>query len=113
VPLDESDWELLREHPSIGANIVRLIPSVAHLAPAIRAEHEHWDGGGYPDGLLGEAIPLASRVVLACDSYHAMTSDRPYRRALPDSHACDEMRAGAGKQFDPAVVFALLSEVDA
>ena len=80
--LTAPEWEVMREHPVIGARIVSAIASLAHLAPAVRAEHERWDGLGYPDGLAGEEIPLASRICFICDAWHAMTSDRPYRRAL-------------------------------
>jgi HD-GYP domain-containing protein (c-di-GMP phosphodiesterase class II) len=97
----------MRRHPEIGERIVAAMPPLAHLAPMIRAEHERWDGGGYPDGLAGEEIPLASRIVFACDSYHAMTSDRPYRAAMPKSVAAAELRANAGTQFCPRAVGAI------
>ena len=83
--LTAPEWEVMREHPAIGAQIVSAIGSLSHLAPAVRAEHERWDGGGYPDGLAGEDVPLASRICFVCDAWHAMTSDRPYRRALSPS----------------------------
>ena len=79
----------------------------------MRHAHESWDGRGYPDGLAGEAIPLASRIVLACDAWHALVSDRPYRAALPDAEARDELERCAGTQFDPRVVAALLASLDA
>jgi HD-GYP domain-containing protein (c-di-GMP phosphodiesterase class II) len=78
----------------------------------VRHEHERWDGGGYPDGLAGEAIPLGSRIILACDALHAMTSDRPYRAALSLEDALAELRRHAGTQFDPRVIDALLSVLD-
>jgi HD-GYP domain-containing protein (c-di-GMP phosphodiesterase class II) len=81
---------------------------LGHVGHIVRSCHEHWDGGGYPDRLAGEAIPIAARVVACCDAYHAMTSDRPYRRALPVAQAKDELRRGRGTQFDPQVVDALL-----
>jgi HD-GYP domain-containing protein (c-di-GMP phosphodiesterase class II) len=99
----------MRRHPEIGARIVSSMPGLASLAPAIRAEHERWDGGGYPDGLRGDAIPLASRIVLVCDAYHAMTSDRPYRRSLPQADAMAELRLNAGTQFCPAATRAALA----
>jgi HD-GYP domain-containing protein (c-di-GMP phosphodiesterase class II) len=74
----------------------------------VRHEHEHWDGSGYPDGLKGRLIPIGSRIILACDAYHAMIADRPYRAAMTPAEASDELRAGAGTQFDPDVVEALL-----
>jgi len=112
-PLDELEWELMRQHSALGARIVASIGSLAHLAPAVRAEHERWDGGGYPDGLAGEAIPLAARIILATDAFHAMTSDRPYRRAMPLDAALAELEANAGTQFDPDVVAALVVVVRA
>jgi diguanylate cyclase (GGDEF)-like protein len=106
--LDADEWRLMRRHPEVGAQIVASIASLAHLAPAVRAEHERWDGGGYPDGIAAEDIPLASRIVLACDAYHAMTSDRPYRRALAPEQALAELTSNAGAQFDPRVAEALV-----
>jgi HD-GYP domain-containing protein (c-di-GMP phosphodiesterase class II) len=70
----------------------------------VRSCHERWDGAGYPDGLAGEAIPLESRIIFACDAFHAMTTDRPYRQALPVGEARRRLEAAAGTQFDPAVV---------
>jgi HD-GYP domain-containing protein (c-di-GMP phosphodiesterase class II) len=75
----------------------------------VRHAHEHWDGGGYPEGLVGEQIPLGARIVLAVDAYHAMTSDRPYRRAMSHQEACRELEDHSGTQFDPEVVEALLA----
>ena len=106
--LTDSEWELMREHPGIGARIVAAIEPLAHLAPAVRAEHERFDGLGYPDGLRGEEVPIAARITLACDAYHAMVSDRPYRAALGHERACRELAENAGGQFDPAVIAALL-----
>lgn len=107
--LDDLEWQVMREHPAIGARLIAEIDSLSHIAPAIRAEHERWDGNGYPDGLAGEAIPLASRVCLACDAFHAMTSDRPYRKARTIDEAVQELRDNAGTQLDPVVVDALLA----
>jgi HD-GYP domain-containing protein (c-di-GMP phosphodiesterase class II) len=73
----------------------------------VRGHHERWDGGGYPDGLAGEQIPLAARIICVCDAYSAMTTDRPYRKAMPVDDALTELRACAGTQFDPAVVEAV------
>ena len=106
--LTEVEWDLMREHPAIGERIVAAVDVLAPLAPAVRAEHERYDGTGYPDGLAGEEIPIAGRITLACDAYHAMISERPYRAAMSESHACEELRRGAGSQFDPSVVRALL-----
>ena len=107
-PLDEHEWELMREHPAIGERILRAIPGMGSVARVVRHEHERWDGGGYPDGLAGEAIPLEARIILACDAYHAMTSDRPYRKAMPHHEAVTELTTHAGTQFDPKVVETLV-----
>jgi response regulator RpfG family c-di-GMP phosphodiesterase len=107
--LTAEEWSEMRRHPEVGARIVASMPGLTHLAPAIRAEHERWDGGGYPDGLAGEAIPLASRIVLACDAYHAITSDRPYRAAMTHEHALGELVRHAGAQFCPRTVAAAVA----
>jgi hypothetical protein len=106
-PLDDGEWAVMREHPVIGERILRTVPGLERVAAAIRHEHERWDGNGYPDGIAGEAIPLESRIVLVCDAFHAMTSDRPYRAQMPQDDALAELRRHAGTQFDPAVVDAL------
>jgi HD-GYP domain-containing protein (c-di-GMP phosphodiesterase class II) len=107
--LTDSEWEQMRRHPEIGERIIASMPPLAHLAPMYRAGHERWDGGGYPDGLAGEQIPLNSRIVLVCDAYHAMTSDRPYRKALSQQDARAEISKHAGTQFCPASATALLA----
>ena len=99
----------MRQHPVMGAQILSATEALAHLAPAVLGEHERWDGNGYPNGLAGEQIPLASRIVFVCDAYDAMTSDRPYRDAMTPAAATDELRRSAGTQFDPTAVAALLS----
>jgi diguanylate cyclase (GGDEF)-like protein len=106
--LDETELALLRQQPVIGERILHGIAGFADVATAIRHEHERWDGLGYPDGLAGDQIPLASRVVFACDAWHAMTSDRPYRPAMTHDEAVCELRDSAGSQFDPQVAQALL-----
>jgi len=110
--LTAPEWDVMREHPAIGAQIVSAIGSLSHLAPAVRAEHERWDGRGYPDGLAGEDVPLASRICFVCDAWHAMTSDRPYRRALTPEQARAELERHAGTQFCPTTVGALLRVLD-
>jgi diguanylate cyclase (GGDEF)-like protein len=107
-PLDDEEWVLMKEHPVIGERILRAIPGLGGVARIVRHEHERWDGGGYPDGISGDTIPIGSRIILACDAYHAMTSDRPYRKAMSHGDALRELRQGAGSQFDPQVVEALL-----
>lgn len=110
-PLDEGEREVMRRHPELGERVVSSVPGLAHLAPVVRADHERWDGKGYPDGLSGEEIPLASRIVLACDAYHAMTSDRPYREAMGQEAAMEELERNAGTQFCPRTVAALLEVI--
>ncbi len=110
--LTPQERTVMEQHPVIGERILRGIPYLEEVARAVRHEHERWDGEGYPDGLAGEAIPLASRVVFACDAWHAMTSDRPYRKALGDEAARAELAANAGTQFDPRAVRAVLDVVD-
>jgi diguanylate cyclase (GGDEF)-like protein len=106
--LDDAEWDVMAEHPVIGEKILRRLPQLAPLAPIVRHEHEHWDGSGYPDGLAGAQIPIGSRIILACDAYGAMITERPYRPALTQAAAVDELRARAGTQFDPQVIEALL-----
>jgi HD-GYP domain-containing protein (c-di-GMP phosphodiesterase class II) len=98
----------MSEHPIAGERVLLRIPDLAAIAPIVRHEHEHWDGSGYPDRLRGRRIPIGSRIILACDSWHAMRTDRPYRPALEAAAAIEELRSGAGRQFDPDVVEALL-----
>jgi len=103
-PLDDDELEVIRLHPELGERILRPIAQLAAVRPIVRHCHERWDGAGYPDGKAGEEIPVESRIILVCDAFHAMTSDRPYRGRLPVAEACARLRAGAGSQFDPAVV---------
>ena len=100
---------MVREHTIRGAEILAEIAGLAHLAPVVRASHEHWDGSGYPDHLRGLRIPLGARVVGAVDAFDAMTNDRPYRRALGYPEARRRIAACAGSDFDPVVVRAVLS----
>ena len=107
-PLTAEEWAVMAEHPVAGERILLRIPELAAIAPIVRHEHEHWDGSGYPDGLKGRAIPLGSRVILACDAYEAMITPRPYRAALSRAEAVAQLEAGAGVVYDPEVVEALL-----
>ena len=106
--LNTEELQLMREHPAIGERILRAVTGMGSVARIVRHEHESFDGSGYPDGLAGAAIPIGSRIILACDAYHAMTSDRPYRDAMPHEDAVDQLLDNAGKQFDPEVVECLL-----
>jgi HD-GYP domain-containing protein (c-di-GMP phosphodiesterase class II) len=112
-PLDEAEREIMQRHTIVGEQILAPVDFLAGVRPIVRHEHERWDGGGYPDGLRGEQIPLGARIVLVCDAYHAMTSDRPYRTAMSDTDARVELLAGAGTQFDPRVVEAFIAVLEA
>jgi HD-GYP domain-containing protein (c-di-GMP phosphodiesterase class II) len=112
-PLNDEEWATMRGHAAIGGELVARIDAFAHLAPAVRASHERWDGGGYPDELAGDAIPLAARIISACDTYDAIVTDRPYRAARTPLEACEELRRVAGTQLDEIVVAALIAELDA
>ena len=110
-PLDDEEWATMRSHPAIGAEAIASVSELAHLAPAVRACHERWDGSGYPDGLAGYDIPIASRITFVCDAYDAMTSDRPYRAARSRLVALAELLGGAGQQFCPHCANALVDEL--
>jgi len=112
-PLDDEETAVMREHPVIGERIVASVPFLARIRPIVRAEHERWDGGGYPDRLSGERIPIEARIIHACDAFQAMASDRPYRQARPREWIMEEIRAQAGRQFDPRVARALLEVIEA
>jgi diguanylate cyclase (GGDEF)-like protein len=107
-PLTDQEWVLMRTHTIVGERIVASSPALSEVGPLVRSSHERWDGAGYPDQLAGDGIPLGARVIAVCDSFHAMTSDRSYRQAMSEEVALAELRAGAGSQFDPAVVDAFL-----
>ncbi len=102
--LSDPEWSVMREHPTIGAQIVAPIQFLGDAVEVIRHHHERFDGTGYPSRMRGEEIPIAARVFAVADSYDAMTSDRPYRDAMPKERALEEISAGAGSQFDPDVV---------
>jgi HD-GYP domain-containing protein (c-di-GMP phosphodiesterase class II) len=109
--LDEGQRERLRRHTIEGEEMLAGIAGLEHLAAAVRATHEAWDGSGYPDGLQGGEIPLTARIVSVIDSYDAMTSQRAYRRPLTRPEALSRLRSAAGVQIDPRVVGALLGIV--
>lgn len=102
-PLTAAQWRVMRTHPLIGYQMLAGIPFLANAAEIVRSHHEMWDGAGYPEGLSREEIPLPARVFSVVDAYDAMTTNRPYRAALPVEHAADEIRRMAGTQFDPEV----------
>ncbi|TMD15091.1 MAG: diguanylate cyclase [Chloroflexi bacterium] len=111
-PLDAEEMAIMREHPVIGERILASVPFLKPIRPIVRAEHERWDGQGYPDRLAGADIPIEARIIHACDALQAMSSDRPYRRALPRARRLEELRTQAGRQFDPEVVGALLDVLE-
>ncbi len=110
-PLTDAEWVAMRRHTVVGGDLVARIEAFAHLAPAVRASHERWDGDGYPDGIAGEDIPLPARIIAACDTYDAIVTDRPYRRARTAADARAELCRVAGIQLDARVVEALLEEL--
>ena len=109
--LDEREWEFIHQHTVVGERILRASPALREAATIVRSSHERWDGTGYPDGLAGEEIPLAARIVTACDAFEAMTTMRPYREARTVDAAVAELERCAGTQFDPAVVDVLVAVV--
>jgi diguanylate cyclase (GGDEF)-like protein len=112
-PLTAAERAVVEEHPVLGERILAPIEQLEVVRRIVRSAHEHFDGTGYPDRLAGEDIPIESRIILVCDAYHAMTTDRPYRRSIGVDAAKARLREGAGTQFDPSVVSALLLVLDA
>lgn len=110
-PLTDAELEEVRQHTVVGARMVERVARFGRVHLLVRWSHERWDGAGYPDGLAGVAIPLGARVICVCDAYDAMVSNRPYRAAIRMGDALAELRAGAGSQFDPTVVDALVLEL--
>ncbi len=106
APLDDEEWRFMRRHTLIGEGMLSAAPALTSVAKVVRSSHERFDGAGYPDGLAGAAIPLASRIVFVCDAFHAMTSARPYGPVMAVDEALTELGRCAGSQFDPEVVAA-------
>ncbi len=106
-PLNEREWEFMERHTVLGERILAAAPALRGVADIVRASHERYDGGGYPDGLAGESIPLGARIIFVCDSFNSMTSERPYSEKRTAAEALCEIRRCAGSQFDPQVVVAL------
>ncbi len=104
--LTQDEWRFVRQHTLIGQRILAGAPGMREIGAIVRATHERWDGSGYGDGLSRASIPLAARIIAVCDAYAAMTSDRPYRRAISRAAALAELRRCAGSQFDPEIVAA-------
>jgi HD-GYP domain-containing protein (c-di-GMP phosphodiesterase class II) len=110
--LGPEEWDLIRQHTLLGERILSAAAALRPVARIVRSSHERWDGGGYPDGLAGDAIPLAARIVSVCDAYDAMVSDRCYRSALSPARARQELIREAGHQADPDVVAVVLEVID-
>jgi len=111
--LSEEDWEAIKAHPRLGANIVGNIPNLVPCRSSILYHHERWDGGGYPEGLKGEEIPIEARILAIADSFAAMTSARPYRPALCSEKVMKELRRCGGSQFDPELVGVFIGIIEA
>ena len=112
-PLDEREIEFVRQHTLVGERILAAAPALEDVAKIVRSSHESYDGSGYPDGLAGDQIPLAARIIAVCDAYHAMTDDRPYQPAKSPREAMEELRRCKGTRFDPEVVEAICAEIEA
>jgi diguanylate cyclase (GGDEF)-like protein len=111
--LNEEDWRAVKTHPRLGANIISNIPNLVPCVSIVLNHHERWDGGGYPEGLKGEEIPIEARILAIADSFEAMTSARPYRPALSHEEVVEELRQGAGTQFDPKLVEVFIGIIEA
>jgi hypothetical protein len=111
-PLDDEEWAVIRMHPERSAEMLDPDPALAGVRDTVRASHEHLDGSGYPHGLAAEDIPLGARILLAVESYLAMTGERPYVGMLSDAESLERVRLSAGRIYDPAVVAALAAEVE-
>ena len=110
-PLDDIQRHVMRRHTIQGEDILVATTGLEHLGPIVRATHEWWDGGGYPDGLAREEIPIEARIVSCADAYDAMVNDRSYRPAFTPAEACRRIDRDAGRQFDPIIAAALLEVV--
>ena len=110
--LDDGERQHMRRHPEVGSAMLGHFTLFHDVARFVRGHHERWDGGGYPDGLAGAAIPLESRIIAVVDAYDAMTTTRPYRVAMPHAEAVRRLRAGAARQWDPAVIDAFTAWAD-
>jgi two-component system, cell cycle response regulator len=110
-PLNKEEWALMCQHTTVGERVVAAAPALRAAAPLVRASHEHWDGGGYPDGLVGVQIPRGARIIAACDAFDAMTTERAYQAPRLPADALIELRRCAGTQFDPEVIEALVAVV--
>src|SRR4051794_474820 len=111
-PLTPAEFEVIKRHPIVGEQILAPVPFLEQVRRVVRHDHERWDGKGYPDGLKGRQIPIGARIVLVVDAFHAMVSDRSYRKGMSEESARLELRAHSGTQFDPDTVEAFLRVLD-
>jgi len=111
-PLSKEEWEEMKKHPTLGANILEPLKEYKNLKEAVRAHQEHFNGMGYPDGLTAEEIPLMARIIMLVDAYDAMTSERPYRETKTPEGAIEEIKGLRGAQFDPEVVDAFVEMME-
>jgi HD-GYP domain-containing protein (c-di-GMP phosphodiesterase class II) len=109
--LTEDEWQVMKSHTTNGYQILRSADKYSRLADYALTHHERWDGKGYPKGLKQEEIPFFSRIIGICDAYEAMTSDRPYRKAMSKEYAINELKNCSGSQFDPHLVKIFIDEV--
>ncbi len=109
--LTEGEMERLKQHTIIGYELLRSIPVLSHIAEYVLYHHERWDGNGYPEGLKTAEIPLFSRIIFIADAYDAMINDRPYKSAMCENDTIEELKKGAGSQFDPDLVVLYLNEL--
>ena len=108
-PLTDEEYEIMKTHPSVGAAIMEHVPQLEHMMPGIRCHHENIDGSGYPDGLKGDEIPLMAKIVSVADTFDAMTTNRPYQKAMEISYVFARMRSFIGKKFEEHIVEALVA----
>ena len=111
-PLDDEEWNVIKQHPDIGANLIQPIKQLANISPIIRYSHERFDGTGYPDGLKGNKIPMGARIVAVVDAFSAMMDKRVYKDANTLEETIDELKRFSGTQFDPQVVTAFMQVLD-
>ena len=107
--LDDEEYGTIQTHPEAGWAILQELAALRHLLPGVLHHHERFDGRGYPDGLASQDIPIDGRILAICDSYDAMTSDRPYRQGMPQAEAESRLRAGTGSQWDPQLIASFLT----
>jgi HD-GYP domain-containing protein (c-di-GMP phosphodiesterase class II) len=112
-PLDDDEWSAVKQHPAKGWEIMNRVPGLGAISKTIRHHHERFDGTGYPDALLGEGIPLESRIIAVADTFDALTSERPYRPAMTPEETRAELERVAGTQLDPKLVTILCKLIDA